>query len=385
MKKVLKLLAFFAASFVMGILGGIALLMVLDGKSLSDIPEIFSKVNIFKVIGTFLLSIALIYVAFLLQVIVHEGGHLVAGLLTGFRFVSFRIFGLTLIRHEGKFQWRRFAISGTGGQCLMAPPQKPLAEINMKWYNMGGVLANFLVSTLALALFICRDWSDGMNIFLMSTAVAGYSLALLNGFPLKFSGVNNDGYNMRYLERSPRDKQLLCQLLEANAQIQEGKTISELPATMFNDDAPIDWSDGIQANWQMYVIARMEAEHRWEDAYQLISQALADERLLPLIAIELKLDMAFVCLLTGRKDEAHALYDDQLQSYAQRFSRTQSSKQRIIFTVTLLLHEQTSEALAILNNMKAHRNDYLMQGEVATDIELMEHIYANYAPNYVDA
>ena len=99
-------------------------------------------------------------VAFILHIIIHEGGHLVAGLLTGYRFVSFRIFSLTLIRKDGRYQWRNFSLGGTGGQCLMAPPLRPLEEIDTRWYNLGGVLANIVVSTLALVLMLCFDLPD---------------------------------------------------------------------------------------------------------------------------------------------------------------------------------------------------------------------------------
>ena len=50
-----------------------------DGSSLKEIiPE-------------FLLLMVVLYLALFLQTIIHEGGHLVFGLLTGYRFSSFRI------------------------------------------------------------------------------------------------------------------------------------------------------------------------------------------------------------------------------------------------------------------------------------------------------
>ena len=70
----------------------------------------------------FIVSIAVL-------VIIHEAGHLVCGLLSGYRFVSFRIFNFTIIKIDGKLRVRKYSIAGTGGQCLLTPPSLPLEKI----------------------------------------------------------------------------------------------------------------------------------------------------------------------------------------------------------------------------------------------------------------
>ena len=54
------------------------------------------------------------------------------------------------------------------------------------------------------------------------------------------------------------------------------------------------------------------------------------------------------------------------------YSRTQSSKQRIAFAVALLMMGRREEASQILDALKMNRHEYLLQGEVEMDIELME-------------
>jgi len=372
MKKALIIIAFFAACIAVGLGVGVGALILFGGRSVAEISEILGNVDMLEIVGIFFAAGLGAIVAFFLQIIVHEGGHLVAGLLTGYRFVSFRIFNYALIRRGGKFVLRKFNVSGTAGQCLMAPPQKPLDQIDTLWYNMGGVLANVVVSIVALALLFYCDMPKWAFFFLVMIVIIGFYSALMSGIPMKMSGISNDGYNMLYLNRSPRDKRLVCQMLEVNAKIQEGTLISELPSEMFRDE-PVDWSDGIQANWQLMVVGRMEMEHRWEDALRLVNGGLAEPRLMPLFATEFSLEKIFICLVTGRIDEAKALYTDQLRNYVHKFERTQSSKQRIHFAVALLLNGQREEAVAILNNLKSHHDDYLLQGEVATDIALMEY------------
>ena len=70
----------------------------------------------------------LLYGAYLIQVVIHESGHLVAGLKCGFRFLSFRIGPFTLIKKSGRILLKRLSVAGTGGQCLMIPPEEDTDE-----------------------------------------------------------------------------------------------------------------------------------------------------------------------------------------------------------------------------------------------------------------
>lgn len=91
----------------------------------------------------FVLSIAIL-------IPLHEAGHLVCGLLSGYKFVSFRIFNLTFIKSDGKIKIKRYSIAGTGGQCLLTPPDLPIERIPTGWYNFGGVLFN-IIAVIAVA------------------------------------------------------------------------------------------------------------------------------------------------------------------------------------------------------------------------------------------
>ena len=104
------------------------LCMVLFGAALG----IFAGKDLFEIVegvsfGEYLLHVAWLIVmmtaAFYLQTILHEGGHLVCGLLTGYRFVSFRIGSWMVQRENGRLRFHRYTLAGTAGQCLLAPPE----------------------------------------------------------------------------------------------------------------------------------------------------------------------------------------------------------------------------------------------------------------------
>lgn len=87
------------------------------GKAMSLEKELGR--NIF-LLGLLLLGM---YLAFFLQIIVHEAGHLAFGLLSGYAFSSFRIMDFMWIKEDGKLRLKKFSLAGTGGQCLMEPPE----------------------------------------------------------------------------------------------------------------------------------------------------------------------------------------------------------------------------------------------------------------------
>src|SRR5699024_8670727 len=111
--------------------------------------------------------------------------------LSGYGFASYRIGSLMWIKQDGKVRFKRFSIAGTGGQCLMTPPE--LTEEGMPYvlYNLGGVLMNLILAALCL----CADflWAENwyLSAFLIVTALSGVWLAAVNGIPLKLGLLNN--------------------------------------------------------------------------------------------------------------------------------------------------------------------------------------------------
>ncbi len=78
--------------------------------------------------------------------------HLIFGLLTGYRFSSFRIFNLMLVKESGRLRIRRLSIAGTGGQCLMCLPDLVNGTMPFILYNFGGAIMNILAALIDLIL-----------------------------------------------------------------------------------------------------------------------------------------------------------------------------------------------------------------------------------------
>ncbi|MBP3775161.1 MAG: hypothetical protein ILA34_07420 [Bacteroidaceae bacterium] len=371
--RVLKFLLTFLIGMALSLCVGILIGAASSGKSVAEaFQQVFSSHSAitFALIGWFILWMA---VSAVLQIILHEAGHLLMGLLTGYRFVSFRIFQFTLIRHDGHYRWKRFSLAGTGGQCLMSPPDKPIEQVDTRWYNAGGVLANLLTAALAIATLDLCALPQWLEVLLLSMAIMGIIYGLLNGIPLKISGIPNDGHNLFHLEKSPQAKFLLCRMLMANALIQEGTQPKDMPSPWFEPTQTGSWTDSMWANWQMMATARLLNLHRWEEAHALLADAMSQrDHLLKLFRLELSAEYVFVCLVTGRTHEAQNAYDPETEKYVRLYAATQSSKQRILMAVSLLLRNDAEHAAHILHDTQARRDQYLLQGEADMDIHLME-------------
>ena len=87
----------------------------------------------------------------LVHIIIHEGGHLVMGLATGWKYLSFRIGSIALVKRDGKLQWKKTTVVGTGGQCLMIPPECEPTECPFFLYLLGGGLFNIITGGIARA------------------------------------------------------------------------------------------------------------------------------------------------------------------------------------------------------------------------------------------
>ena len=378
MKTILKLIGGLLAGACIGLIIIIPVMAIIDGESVTTVARtVFEKFTLQKVLGIVWILVAVLLAA-VLSIIIHEGGHLVAGLLTGYKFVSFRFFNWTLIRKDGRLQWRNFELEGTGGQCLMAPPDKPLEEIDTRWYNAGGVLANAITTLLSIVLIWACDLPDWLDILLGVMALFGVWGALTNGIPMKLGGVANDGYNLLQLEKDQAAKQTFCNVLELNARNQDGETYGQMPKRLFNIPDPIDWKNPMHAAAVLASATRKQAQHQWEESYQQLTEASRHKsEILALYQLELENMMTLACIATGRDDEARQHYTDEVAKYVTRHAPTMSDKQMTTMAVALALEGDRPKAENILGKMEAERHKYIHQGDVAMSLDLM-HWFLNH-------
>lgn len=161
-KYIFLFILFVAVCFLLGLfLGGLV-----KGKSLSEIINGMSNALLLESVGVILISVLSLVVGAGLQIIVHELGHLVFGLASGYKFLSFQVLGFAVVQEDKKIKVKRFNLAGAAGQCLMFPPDRKTEDIPVVAYNAGGVLFNVILTTILVLLLFLGHHSVWGGVFL---------------------------------------------------------------------------------------------------------------------------------------------------------------------------------------------------------------------------
>ncbi|MDE6145561.1 MAG: hypothetical protein K2O38_00065 [Muribaculaceae bacterium] len=371
-RTLLKVIGSLLIGFALGLLIAIAGIAIFTDDTVAGFFDIFASTGIMELGVAFLVGVGALCVAIATLIPLHEAGHLVGGLLGGYKFVSFRIFNYTIIRTDNRLRIKKFAIAGTGGQCLLSPPDRPIEKIPTALYNLGGVLANILTLVLLLPIMwlpINPFISEAVLIFLLTNAI----IILMNGIPLKLGGIGNDGHNMIEILRNPAAKSGMIAQLRANALIQNGMRPKDMPDDLFAVPEHINYKNALEISMPMMAASRLIDEMRFDEALEAFEKLYAvRSEIMPLYVKEIACELAYLRLVVGQTQKAEALLDKELRQYAESYRRFMSSKERLLFAIALYLDGNREKAVEIYDNLNARRNNYLLRGEVMSDLALMD-------------
>lgn len=377
MKTVLKLIGWLLIGGLIGFLIGGLIVVAFTETTWHGYLQKYYTIDLSEGICVFLVAVGSMILSFLILVPIHELGHLVCGLLSGYKFVSFRIFNYTILKEDGKFRIKKFAVAGTGGQCLLTPPDLPLDKIPTGWYNFGGVMANIIVLLIALPVFLLPlnpFVAEALGVFVAVDAI----MILLNGIPMMAGGVGNDGYNMKLLKKNMRSKQGIVNQLRANAMIQNGVRPKDMPDEYFENPKDIDYRNALEVSIPLMYSSRPVDEMKYDEALECIESLYSHkDEIMPLYIKEIACELAFLYLRTGQPDKAESLLDKDLRKYIDTYRKMMSSKERLLCAIALYLDKDESKAREIYTELKTRQNDYLLQGEVKSDLALMEDMLDN--------
>lgn len=176
-----------------------------------------------------LFALVSLFLSTIIGVILHEMGHLIAGLASGYRFLTFRVGNIVLVKYKTGFAWKKYFLPGTGGQCLMEPPAYNNGSFPFVLYNHGGWMMNAVLALIGIIIFLAVP-----NIYFRTFAVLfvfnQILLALSNAIPVKFEmGLSNDGMNIRYLKENSEDRKGFWMMLKVNALMTQGMRYKDIP------------------------------------------------------------------------------------------------------------------------------------------------------------
>ena len=253
---------------IIGAVGGIVISRVTDELTGLSFPAALA-------LGLMLFGISLY-----IHIIIHESGHCLFGLLSGYRFVSFRVGSLMWIRTSEGIRRKKYSLAGTGGQCLMEPPGNIDDPFPVVLYNMGGVIVNLSAAALFWLLSLLCKNNAYLHVFCNLMVVCGIGLALTNGIPLK-GLVNNDGSNTLEIISNPAAKRAFWISMKVNAKVSDGISIGDLPEEWFEMPDPKDYDNSLISYIPYAKNDRLLTQGRYDEASQLRKHILAEVTGLP--------------------------------------------------------------------------------------------------------
>lgn len=234
------------------------------------ITLLFKDISIFKIAW----MVMALVLSFELSIIIHEGGHLIFGIMSGYRFLSIRYRNLFIKRdEEGMMKVFKQSILGTGGQCLMIPPKSEDAPVIL--FNAGGVMLNLLtvICTLIIVKLVFIS-----NYFIASFLWIFLNIHLLMAFVnwISLKGVINDGKNHRIIKNNPNAKTALLELLTYNAMLTNGVPLSTL--TFKRDYQSVGNETTLQRNVLAYYSEQAFHHLDYEKGIAILDYADIDHR-----------------------------------------------------------------------------------------------------------
>lgn len=349
---------------LIGGLIGVLMIQTMDTASLNGATD-------GQVMLIWLALVVGIIALFFLEIILHEAGHLIFGLLTGYRFVSFRIGSLILIKNEQGLRLRKLRIGGTGGQCLMDPPPMVDGKMPCVLYNLGGCIVNLLTAALCFGLsFLVDEATPGYTLLVMAAAI-GLAFTLLNGLPLP-GEIANDGRNAMELGKNPEALNAFRIQMVMNKLSSEGVRLKDMPGEYFVWPERESRGNVMVASIAVFCANRLLDEHHFEECAARIDEMLADD-LTKLPGMYRKLlinDRIYLHLLSGETDTARQLMDKEQLRFI-KVMKGQPPIHRTEYAYALVAEQDAEKAEKALEGFEKMAKAYPHEQEIASERELI--------------
>lgn len=355
-------------NFATGAVCGIFIIFSVGFESLfSEGPSVFFLWMMY--------CIAIILFAYFVQAFIHELGHLVFGLLSGYKFISFRLGRIMLIKESGKFRLKFYNVVGTSGQCLMMPP--PWSEnLKTSMYNFGGCIFNLLSSVLFGVIFFSSEKGGFLSTLFGMLTVVGIGNALTNGIPLQLNGLSNDGRNAMLLGKNKKALRAFWLQLYVNGLISEGERMRNMNEEWFFLPEGDECSDSMICTVGVMRYNYFFDTHEFEKAEQTAEYMIKAPGLLGLHKNELLCELLFLKIFRGASsEEIEAIHTKELDRYI-KATANYVSRRRLAYAYQLLYKRDITVARKCLEVFDKTIKTYPYSSEIENEKEVVELIKA---------
>ncbi len=252
---------------------------------------------------------------------VHEIGHLVCGLITGYRFCSFRIGSLMLVRTGGRLKLKRYFVSQNFMQCIMGPPDQGDGEMPYVVYNMGGCLGQllFVLMEILVSLFI-PEYPMAVTA-LQITAVLGICIILSRAVPVK--ALYEDGYNTMRMSMNSAERRAFWLQMKIREQLLEGVRLKDMPDEWFVLPGDEDLDGLMCGSVAVFICNRLMDNCRMQEAAALMEKLQDMKTGIPWFQQMLFLEDRLYCELVGENDilKVVRMWSFSLEAFEKKLKR----------------------------------------------------------------
>ena len=307
-----------------------------------------------------------------IHIIIHETGHLIFGLLSGYSFSSFRIFSFMWLKENGKLRLKRQSIAGTGGQCIMIPPDMVDGKFPVVLYNLGGILLNAVSSIVFLALFfLCLDFPILAAIMLW-LFVLGVLMAVMNGVPTSTGSINNDGYNAMALSRDPEAMEAFWIQLRIVDKTTKGLRLKQMPAEWFKVPSDEGMKNSMTASRGVFACNRLMDEGRYQEADSLMEHILGiDSGIVGLHRSLLICDRICLELMyKNRRDVVEKMQTEEQKNFMKAMKKFLPVL-RTNYLIAMFMENDMTKADKIMTEFEKQAKLYPYETDIASERELI--------------
>ncbi|MBU3111914.1 site-2 protease family protein [Clostridium lacusfryxellense] len=373
--EIIIFLVFVVVTFVVGIIAGRSSNTYLEGFMNQHVKSD----NMFLELLNFYMIFIIFGLGFVTHIVIHEAGHLIFGLMTGYSFVSFRIGSLTFIKENKKWKLKKFNIPGTAGQCLMMPPDLDDGNFPLVIYNLGGVIMNLITAIAAILIAIfAKGITYPIDAILVIFGAAGILIAITNGVPIRILRVPNDAYNVLSLLKSEDSRNAFYLQLKVNGLQSQGTRIKDMPLEIFKLKENVDLCNPLNTSIRLMEYTWYLDNMDFYRAKQCIDSFVPYiDKVVSIFKFEINCERIFL-EITNNCDKTFIddLYDKNLKKYI-KAAKFMIGKKRLLMAYEGFYNKDKIKALKYYEETKQLAKSYPVKGEADMELMLVDWIKEN--------
>lgn len=217
-----------------------------------------------------LLGLFAFLTAYFIQAFLGYVGQLLFGLLSGYRFLLFRISCFVWVSDGKRVRFMRDPAAVGFLRCTMAPPVRKNGGMPVALYKLGGVFMHLLSASAAiLGSWLFREMPM-LSTWLLDFAAAGFYMALVNGAPIRNGAFSSEGYDAYYLHKNSAARRAFWILMEKVRLMAQGVRKKDMPVDWFPMPTMEQMRYKMEAQVALGTCDYLMDQHRFDEVERLL-------------------------------------------------------------------------------------------------------------------